>query len=395
MESQRGQELIAFVWFFGYLKTEVINISKEQSYIVKEVETSFDEKWIEFILRNAECSIYYHPAWFKVLEEETNQKIIKLVSLDDSEQLVGILPLQFTRGVPLGLGGGPGTKRISSLPRTPVGGPVASNSKVADMLLCKAIEISNENSQYRLQIKSFNDGLDERISALTKYYWREFYFTDIPKYPEELRFGNSKNHTKIKWGVNKALKNGVKVRYADAENDLLEWYNLYLDTMKFHTTPPRSLHFFKSLLKNLGPKGLMQLVLAELEDNGKRRIIAGSIYFTFNKIVVYAFNGSDRNDFELRPNDLIHWTVIHDAQKKGFEIYDWGEVTKGQEGLAAYKEKWSSKKLNMYHYYFPGFESNNEDDIDSGIKEGLLKNLWDLLPLKVTSIIGTQIFKYL
>ena len=49
----------------------------------------------------------------------------------------------------------------------------------------------------------------------------------------------------------------------------------------------------------------------------------------------------------------------------------------------------------MYHYYSPGFENKNEDDIDSGIKEGLLKNLWDLLPLRVTSIIGAQIFKYL
>ena len=377
------------------MKTEVSNISKEQSYIVKEAETSFDEKWIDFISENAQCSVYYHPAWFKVLEEETGQRIIKLVCLDNREQLVGILPLQFTRGVPLGLGGSPGTKRISSLPRTPVGGLVALNSEIADMLISKAIEIGNKNSMYRLQIKSFNDGLNERISALSKYYWREFYFTDIPKYPEELRFGNSKNHTKIKWGVNKALKHEVRVRYSDSEKDLLEWYNLYLDTMKYHTTPPRSLYFFKSLWKNLKAKGLMQLVLAELGNSEKQRIIAGSIFLTFNKIVVYAFNGSDRNDFELRPNDLIHWTAIHDAQKKGFEVYDWGEVTRGQEGLAAYKEKWSSKKINMYHYYSPGFENKNEDDIDSGIKEGLLKNLWDLLPLRVTSIIGAQIFKYL
>jgi len=377
------------------LRTEVSNISKEQSYVIKEVDAGFDEKWIEFILKNAECSIYYHPSWFKVLEEETNQKTIKLAYLDNRGLIVGIMPLQFTKGVPFGIGGALGTKRISSLPRTPVGGPVASNKEIADILLSKAIKISKENSKYRLQIKSFNDELNERIPALSKYYWREFYFTDIPKYPEKLRFGNSKNHTKIKWGINKALKSGVRIRYSESAKDILAWYKLYLDTMKFHTTPPRSLRFFKSLWKNLKPKGLMQLVFAELEEDGKQRIIAGSIFLTFNKVVVYAFNGSDRNDFELRPNDLIHWTVIHDAQKKGFEIYDWGEVTKGQKGLAAYKEKWSSNKLDMYHYYFPDFKNKDEDNIDSGIKEGLLKNLWNLLPLKVTSTIGTQIFKYL
>jgi hypothetical protein len=372
-----------------------MEINSLKEYKVSEETSEIDKEWISFIQERAECSIYYHPAWLRVLEEETNQKITKLVCRDNKEELVGILPLQNTKGMPFGIGGTPAIKRMSSLPRTPIGGLVAINDEVADILISKAIEISNKNSKYRLQIKSFNGGLNERISVLSKYYWREFYFTDIPKYPEELRFGNSKNHTKIKWGVNKAIKNGIKIRYSDSEKDLLQWYNLYLDTMKFHTTPPRSLRFFKSLWKNLKAEGLMQLVLAELEDSGKQRIIAGSIFLTFNKIVVYAFNGSDRDVFELRPNDLIHWTVIHDAQKKGFEIYDWGEVTRGQEGLAAYKEKWSSKKLNMYHYYFPGFEKIGEDDIDSGIKEGLLKNLWGLLPLKITSIIGTQIFKYL
>jgi lipid II:glycine glycyltransferase (peptidoglycan interpeptide bridge formation enzyme) len=139
----------------------------------------------------------------------------------------------------------------------------------------------------------------------------------------------------------------------------------------------------------------MQLVFAELDENGKKRIIAGSIFLLFNKTVIYAFNGSNREDFELRPNDLIHWTVIHDVQKRGFEIYDWGEVSRGQEGLAAYKEKWSSKKLKMYHYYYPDFEHQNEDNIDSGTNKGMLKSIWDILPLRTTSFIGSQIFKYL
>jgi len=370
-------------------------INQFKNYKIFEESSAVDEEWTEFVLQRAECSIYYHPAWLRVLEKETNQKIIKLVCRDDAGLLAGILPLQFTKGIPFGIGGMPGKKRISSLPRTPVGGLMASSDEVADLLIQRAIEITNRNSKYRLQIKSFNDKLNERVTLISKYFWREFYFTHIPKYPEELRFGNSKNHTKIKWGVNKAIKNGVKIRYSDSEKDILKWYNLYLDTMKFHTTPPRSLRFFKSLWKNLKPKGLMQLVFAELEEDGKQRIIAGSIFLTFNKIIVYAFNGSDRNDFDLRPNDLIHWTVIHDAQKIGFQIYDWGEVVKGQEGLAAYKEKWSCKKLDLYHYYYPGFETKNEESIDSSTKDGLLKKMWGFLPLKITSSIGSQIFKYL
>ena len=188
-----------------------MEINSFKNYKISEETSEIDQEWINFIQEKAECSIYYHPAWLRALEEETNQKIIKLVCRDNTGKLVGIMPLQYTKGMPFNIGGIPAIKRISSLPRTPVGGLVASNDEVADILISKANEISKKNSKYRLQIKSFNGGLNERISALSKYYWREFYFTDISKYPEELRFGNSKNHTKIKWGVNKAIKNGIKI----------------------------------------------------------------------------------------------------------------------------------------------------------------------------------------
>ena len=139
----------------------------------------------------------------------------------------------------------------------------------------------------------------------------------------------------------------------------------------------------------------MELMLAELDVNGEKRIIAGSIFLCFNKTVVYAFNGSNRQDFELRPNDLIHWNFIQESQKKGFQVYDWGEVSKNQDGLAAYKQKWSSRKLDMFHYYYPDYGEKNEDEIDEGEQKGLLKSIWNIIPLRITSLIGGQVYKYL
>ena len=49
----------------------------------------------------------------------------------------------------------------------------------------------------------------------------------------------------------------------------------------------------------------------------------------------------------------------------------------------------------MYHYYYPEVATQNEEVIDSGTKGGVLKKMWGVLPLKVTSIIGSQIFRYL
>ena len=56
-----------------------MEINSFKNYKISEETSEIDQEWINFIQEKAECSIYYHPAWLRALEEETNQKIIKLV----------------------------------------------------------------------------------------------------------------------------------------------------------------------------------------------------------------------------------------------------------------------------------------------------------------------------
>jgi len=112
------------------LEATINNISLDQSLTVKEANTDIDEKWIEFISNNSQATIYHHPLWLKIIQEETGQRALKLICTDKNDDIQGLFPLQFTKGFPFGLGGIPGTRRLASLPRTPVGGPLTLNSKV-------------------------------------------------------------------------------------------------------------------------------------------------------------------------------------------------------------------------------------------------------------------------
>lgn len=373
------------------------NISLDQSLTVKEANTDIDEKWIEFISNNSQATIYHHPLWLKIIQEETGQRALKLICTDKNDDIQGLLPLQFTKGFPFGLGGIPGTRRLASLPRTPVGGPLTLNSKVTNLLIQKATDIVSNESDCLLQIKTFDPDINNGIGTLHKYFWREVYIKEIPDYPDEVRYGKSKNHAKIKWAVNKAEQNNVIHRIAQTEDDLKKWYPLYLDTMRIHATPARSFSFFKNLWEILKPKGLMQLELAELKENSRNIVIAGSILFFYNKTVTHAFSGSSRirKHIELRPNDLLHWYAILDAQKNGFKYYDFGEVSKGNKGLATYKKKWDTVKIDMYHYYYPKPAQLQVEDLDSGTGSGMKEKIWQKLPLFATARFGKIIYKRL
>ncbi len=358
-------------------------------------DSSYDEKWLEFLDDHPEGTIYHHPLWLKILENESKQKVLKLICTDENKNIVGIFPLQYTKGFPFGIGGVPGAKRLSSLPRSPIGGALTRNDLVTKAMIEKAISMVQNDNDRLLQIKSYKTNLNEKIESLNKYLWREIYIKEIPDYPGEIRFGNSRNHAAVKRAVNKAKRNGVTFRVADTLEDLIKWYKLYLDTMRFHTTPARSFGFYKDQWELLKPEGLMQLVLAELDENGKKIIIAGSVLFYFNKTVTYAFNGSSRKHFELRPNDILHWEAIFNAQKEGYKYYDLGEVSKDHSGLAAYKKKWGSDVWEMYHYYYPKPGKLEENELDSGTAGGMKEKIWQRLPLNITAKIGKSVYKKL
>jgi hypothetical protein len=379
------------------LETTTNNISEDRLLKAIEAGDDINEKWIDFISRNSQATIYHHPLWLKVIEKETGQKVLKLICTDKNDNIQGLFPLQYTKGFYSKFGGIPGTKRLSSLPRTPVGGPLTSSSKATNLLIKKAIDIVSSKSDYLLQIKSFDPDLYKEFDVLYKYFWREIYIKDIPEYPNEIRYGKSKNHAKIKWAVNKAEQNKVYQRIAQSEDDLKKWYPLYLDTMRIHVTPARSFGFFKNLWEILRPKGLMQLQVAEVEEKAEKTIIAGSILLFYNKTVTHAFSGSSRirKHIELRPNDLLHWYAILDAQRNGFKYYDFGEVSKGNIGLATYKKKWDTVKHNMYHYYYPKSTQLEEEEFDSEVVTGIKGKIWNKLPLFITARIGEMIYNRL
>lgn len=349
-------------------------------------------KWDKFVASHPGGQIYFTTDWLKIIQQESGEKLIRLACVDDDENILGVLPLMTTKGFPFGMGGVAGSARLSSLPRTPIGGPLSFSSEVDALLIDEAILLLQKFPRKILQLKSMSDKLNNSKNDLVCVPWRESYLLDIPVDSlKEIRYGDSKNHTKIKTGINKSLSSGVKFGISTDISDLKEWYKLFLDTMQQHCTPARSLMFFQNLWVNFYDRGMMKLYTASYEN----KMIAGSILFYFGKNVTYAFNGSDKEFLNLRPNDLIHWHAIIEAQQNGFSSYDFGEVSKNDAGLAAYKKKWGTKIVQIYHYYFPEQISLYGNEIDIESAEGLKQKIIKRLPSNIFAHLGEWTYKYL
>jgi len=365
-----------------------VESGSQRALRIVEADAQTDARWLAFVEGHPEALIYHHPAWLQALAAEYGERSVNLLCEDGDGEVRGVLPLLESSGLLT-------RRRLMSLPRTPLAGPLAVDRETTATLVRAALEQVCRSPGVTLRLKVAAPGLDALVPGLVGFPSESTYSLRLPARAEDLRFGNSRNHARIRWAVSKAAGLGVGVRPAESENDLHAWYVLYLEAMRSHNVPPRPYRFFEALWRILRPQGLMRLLLAEQRSGKRGTLLAGSVLLTFGDTVSYAFNGRRGDALALRPNDAIQWRAIHDACVEGFRRYDFGEVPAGNQGLAGFKSKWRNEADRLYRYYYPGCEPKKRDiEANEPVWE-VAKFVWRRLPLRATALLGDQLYRHL
>jgi len=366
------------------------------------IETDFDKdpRWNSFVKDHPKGLLFHHSLWLRTLKAEFGQPTLSLACVDASGRFQGILPLFYTRGLPLGIshiGVHDTGKRLSSLPRTPVAGPLASNSAATRALLREAVRRVRSQDNLILQLKVAANDMDGLLENVWGTPWRDRYELELPDGATDfVRFGNAKHNHKVTWGVNRARREGITTREAVCEEDLRQWYPLYLETMRRVVVPPRPYRFFVEMWQRLQPRGMMRLMLAEGPETGRTVLLAGSLFLMYGRSTHYAFTGCHNGALALHVNDLLQWEAIQRAYGDGFRLYDFGEVADDCGGLAAFKSKWCATPKRLYRYVYPrtATEPAAKSHTDLG-SLSLMTRCWQRAPLGLTEFLGAQIYSHL
>ena len=406
---------------------------------VIEVDFREDARWLDFVSSHPDALIYHHPGWLSALESEYGHRCVALACENSKSQLEAVLPLLSTRGLPLRLTRSRSGRRLSSLPRTPLTGPLATNNRALKAVLEAAVQRAQRQPNTQLEIKTLIAGLDKIVPELTCVPWRDTFMRSLPNDElaksdglnesgrevrdcppcdtcRQLSFGNSRDNHQIKWAVKKALKQGVSIRVAQSESDLKEWYKLYLEVMRRNVVPPRPLRFFQHLRHDLETSGNFVLYLTEKVTPGcdaveasdaeatanenplvSTALVSGSILLQFSRTAFWAFTGSNESAFRLHANDLALLHCIWGSCRQGFRVFDLGEVAEEHPELFQFKLKWGTSPVPMYRYYYPAPESNAEQfaNAEPGALRRLADLIWRRLPLNLIALLGDWIYSYL
>ncbi len=355
---------------------------------VVSVDPSRDCRWDGFLSQRPDATVYHHSLWLRVLSDAFGYQPAHLLCEDGRGCVQGILPLFSMSSILTG-------RRFSSLPRSPIGGPLAVDREATRALLMAAVERVRADRGEQLQLKVQCDALNGLMVGLDGGPFRPTYVLPLPPADQQIRFGDAKRRHRIKGNVAKAARHGVLVREGENLADLKAWHQLYLATMRRRCVPPRPYAFFERAWTLLRPAGILRLLLAEQHTAAEKRLLAGGIFLSYNGVMSYAFQGSREEALDLRPNDALQWHAIHEAHRVGLHAYDMGEVSRGNSSLAAYKEKWGAEQRWLYRYYYGSVRERELELLDS---QSHWRNwagaAWQRMPLAGTELVSGWLHRY-
>lgn len=170
----------------------------------------------------------------------------------------------------------------------------------------------------------------------------------------ETLWGKLSRSTKKK--IRQAKKRNVEIEISNIENDFLDWWGIYINTVNRIKFISESSPFPKELFEN---KKFSRLFVAKIDD----KIVSGWFILLFENGIISKLSASNREYSRYHPGDLLIWKLIEWAKKQGYSYYDMGGalpsrydkngvlINEGHgEGPSAFKKKFGGDYRDIYKY---------------------------------------------
>jgi CelD/BcsL family acetyltransferase involved in cellulose biosynthesis len=98
------------------------------------------------------------------------------------------------------------------------------------------------------------------------------------------------------------------------------FYRLHVNTRRRLGLPVQSRRFFRLLWSRMIQPDLGRVLLVDVGTD----TVAGAVFLTWNRTVVYKYGASDPRYWSVRPNNLLFWEAIKWACESRYERLSFG-----------------------------------------------------------------------
>jgi CelD/BcsL family acetyltransferase involved in cellulose biosynthesis len=194
------------------------------------------------------------------------------------------------------------------------------------------------------------------------------------------------HRNRIQKRVRRAREFGVEVTLSRSIADLETFYRLHCQTRRRQGVPVQPRRFIRSIWERVIEPGHGFVILARVRETP----IATALFLTWNRHLIYKYGASDRAQWRLGANFLVHWTAMEWGCVNGYLRYDFGRTDAGHESLREFKAAWGATETALLHTRIGA----SADPRGRARMTGILSHVIRRSPTVVCRAVGELLYRY-
>jgi CelD/BcsL family acetyltransferase involved in cellulose biosynthesis len=294
-----------------------------------------------FVARHPAGSVYHTSAWRRVLEEAFPHMEGRFLVLRESGHgtLLAGIPLYAVRSRILG-------NRLVTIPFASFCDPLVRGRADFEEMLPVAERLREQvrGSHWELRVRRMAETVPVEAfseSVPFRHHWIRLEGGEAAVWPRLSR-------TAVRRMVTRARNDGARVVRRDDPAALRIFHELVGRSRRRLGLPPMPESFFAAILKHLGP-GMSSLHLVTSGD----AVVAASLSLRYGGGFVLEYSGEADGMRQSGASQLLYWEVLREACAAGCASFSLGRTSKGNSGLLAYKDHWTSEVEDLRVYTMP------------------------------------------
>lgn len=312
-------------------------------YDLELVNNKNADLWDRMLYGCPYSTAFQATAWRNALTASFKQMNSLYYLIRHGQDIIGGLPMFIFQPMP-------GIRMLHSMPWNLLGGLQLVKGSQVDLGLLIGI-IETKLNQVVLEQGIFETiyifdpnhiNLYERKLIEFKYKKLATQFTHLLKTNPNYETLWTAYNKRVRGAVRKAIKNSITVTDAQTDDELRNFYQIYLSTQERLDGTPKPFMLVCELVKI----GLGRISIAKKDD----QIIAGLLYLLFNRTITLWCAGSLPEFWHFRPNNAIFDHIIRQACHDGYDYVDFGASPPENQGLIKFKEEFRARRVDFVRY---------------------------------------------
>ena len=329
-----------------------------------------DPQWLAFVRSHPAATIFHQPEWLELLATVYGYRPLVLTLRDADNSIVAGTPLLEVRSWLTG-------QRFISLPFTDYCPPLTRDPTSLAGFASALTRWRRNAGEPRVEIRG----------AIPPSYGfhplqvgvRPVLALEPDAHRVAARFHNSKSK-----GIRKAQREGVEVAQIRSPDGLDAFYRLHCMTRRRLGVPVQPRRFFEALWRSIIEREMGFLLLAYRAGQP----IAGTLFLSWNRNLIYKYAASDPAHVQFRPNNLLIAAAIEWGCQNGYHTLDFGKTEITNQGLRTFKSGWGGAELPL-EYSCAGVEPRQQQ---TGSVGRVFSKMIQLSPPIVGRAIGEALY---